>query len=141
MQTSSQEPKFLYTCFTNCTFCTTVGHYFFYRYALLVKDKQAIIDIPPKYVKLKAYRTTLGHKGKFKWSSISLLVCHVSIVAANHSFRQHNAEFLPFHFHPVLGSIMAVMAVKDILKGSEVRDGCMIIIWDSKVLFFNIQII
>ena len=36
---------------------------FCHRYTLLVKNKQALIDIPPRYVKLKAYRSTLGHKG------------------------------------------------------------------------------
>ena len=45
----------------------------------------------------------------------------VLIVAANHSFRQ-NAEFQPFNFHPVLGFIMAIVAVKDISKGSEVKE-------------------
>ena len=43
------------------------------------------------------------------------------IIAANHSFR-NNADYHSFHFHPVLGFIMAVVAVKDIPKGSEVRD-------------------
>ena len=41
-------------------------------------------------------------------------------VAANHSFR-NNAEYQTFQFHPVLGFIMAVVAVKDISKGSEVK--------------------
>ena len=42
------------------------------------------------------------------------------LVAANHSFR-YNAEYRPFQFHPVLGFIEAVVAVKDIPRGSEVR--------------------
>ena len=45
----------------------------------------------------------------------------ILLVTANHSFR-NNAEYHPFQFHPVLGFIMAVVAVKDISKGSEVRD-------------------
>ena len=44
----------------------------------------------------------------------------VLIVSANHSFR-NNAEYHPFQFHPVLGFIEAVVAVKDITKGSEVK--------------------
>ena len=93
-----------------------------HRYTLLVKNKQALIDIPPRFVKLKEYRSTLGHKGKSKLSSVPFRMLCVLNFAANHSFRQHNAEFHPFHFHPVLGSIMAVVAVKDISKGSEVKD-------------------
>ena len=42
------------------------------------------------------------------------------IVAANHSFR-NNAQYHPLQFHPVLGFIEAVVAVKDIPKGSEVK--------------------
>ena len=42
------------------------------------------------------------------------------IVAANHSFR-NNAQYHPLQFHPVLGFIDAVVAVKDIPKGSEVK--------------------
>jgi len=73
------------------------------KFSLNVNNKimrGVIIDIPPKDGKMKAYRTTVGHK-------------------ANHSFR-HNAEYHPFQFHPVLGFIEAVVAVKDITKGSEV---------------------
>ena len=43
------------------------------------------------------------------------------IVAANHSFR-NNAQYHPLQFHPVLGFIEAVVAVKDIPKGSEVKN-------------------
>ena len=42
------------------------------------------------------------------------------LAAANHSFR-NNAEYRPFQFHPVLGFIEAVVAVRDIPRGSEVR--------------------
>ena len=44
----------------------------------------------------------------------------ILLSAANHSFR-NNAEYRPFQFHPVLGFIEAVVAVKDIPRGSEVR--------------------
>ena len=44
----------------------------------------------------------------------------ILIVLANHSFR-NNAQYHPLQFHPVLGFIEAVVAVKDIPKGSEVK--------------------
>ena len=59
----------------------------------------------------------------------------VLIVVANHSFHQ-NAEFQPFHFHPVLGFIMAIVAVKDISKGSEVKDKYFVFLVCSKHLLF-----
>ena len=43
------------------------------------------------------------------------------VFSGNHHFH-FNAEFHPLPFHPVLGYIMAVVAVKNITKGSEVRD-------------------
>ena len=55
-------------------------------------------------------------------------------VAANHSFH-NNAEYHPFQFHPVLGFIMAVVAVKDISKGSEVEDKYFVFLICSKHLF------
>ena len=58
----------------------------------------------------------------------------VLIVAANHSFRQ-NAEFQPFNFHPVLGFITAIVAVKDISKGSEVEDKYFVFLICAKHLF------
>ena len=38
---------------------------------------------------------------------------------ANHSFRK-NAEYTLYTAHPVLGSIMSVVALKDLKAGSEV---------------------
>ena len=47
---------------------------------------------------------------------LCLFVCFL----ANHHFH-FNAQFQPLLFHPVLGFIMAVVAVKNITKDSEVR--------------------
>ena len=44
----------------------------------------------------------------------------ILLSAANHSFH-NNADFYPFQFHPVLGFVGAVVAVKDIPRGSEVK--------------------
>ena len=44
----------------------------------------------------------------------------ILLSAANHSFH-NNADFYPFQFHPVLGFIDAVVAVRYIHRGSEVR--------------------
>ena len=52
---------------------------------------------------------------------LKLIIYMFLFMLVNHHFH-FNAEFHPFHFHPVLGFIMAVVAVKDIMKGSEVRD-------------------
>ena len=60
-------------------------------------------------------------------------------VAANHSFH-NNAEYHPFQFHPVLGFIMAVVAVKDISKGSEVKKKCFVFFQFSFNEWINAQV-
>ena len=83
----------------------------------------ANFDIPPKFAKLQAYRATIGHKGLFEFFFVVSQNSYVRmLVAANHSFR-NNAEYQPFPFHPVLGFTMAIVAVKDISEGSEVKIG------------------
>ena len=58
------------------------------------------VDIPQEFGPVARYRTTLGHK-------------------ANHSFR-YNAQYTLFSTHPVLGTIMAVVATRDLPAGTEV---------------------
>ena len=58
------------------------------------------VDIPQEFGPVARYRATLGHK-------------------ANHSFR-YNAQYTLFSTHPVLGTIMAVVATRDLPAGTEV---------------------
>ena len=58
------------------------------------------IDIPPEFGLVARFRVSLGHK-------------------TNHSFR-YNAQYTLFSAHPVLGSIMAVVATRDLPAGAEV---------------------
>ena len=58
------------------------------------------MDIPPELGPVARFRVSLGHK-------------------ANHSFR-FNAQYSLFSVHPVLGTIMAVVATRDLPAGAEV---------------------
>ena len=58
------------------------------------------MDIPQEFGPLARFRASLGHK-------------------ANHGFR-FNAQYTLFSAHPVLGSIMAVVATRDLPAGAEV---------------------
>ena len=58
------------------------------------------VDIPPEFGPLEKFRVSLGHK-------------------ANHSFR-FNAQYTLFSAHPVLGTIMALVATRDLPAGTEV---------------------
>ena len=58
------------------------------------------VDIPPELGPVARFRVSLGHK-------------------ANHSFR-FNAQYSLFSVHPVLGTIMAVVATRDLPAGAEV---------------------
>ena len=58
------------------------------------------IDLPPDIGKdLKKYNATLGHK-------------------TNHNFEP-NIEYKIFSVHPVLGTVMSLVALKTILAGAE----------------------
>ena len=58
------------------------------------------VDIPPEFGPVARFRVSLGHK-------------------ANHGFR-FNAQYTLFSAHPVLGTIMAVVAKRDLPAGAEV---------------------
>ena len=81
---------------------------FFLRYTLQFSNEthsnkfwfDIVVDLPPKFESLQAYRVTLGHK-------------------ANHSFR-NNAMYTLYTAHPVLGTVMSIIAKEDIKAGDEV---------------------
>ena len=76
---------------------------FFYRnmYTVALGVDNLCIDLHPEIGKdVTKYNATLGHK-------------------ANHSF-QPNTELHLFSFHPVLGTTNILVAVADILAGTEV---------------------
>ncbi|XP_023320452.1 histone-lysine N-methyltransferase SETD7 [Eurytemora carolleeae] len=64
-----------------------------------VKDNYCI-DLPPELANLQRYNATLGHK-------------------VNHSF-QPNSEFLLFPLHPILGTVMSLVATQDIQADQEI---------------------
>jgi len=61
---------------------------------------EIVVDLPPRFESLEAYRVTLGHK-------------------ANHSFR-NNAVYTLYTAHPVLGTVMCIIAKQDIKAGEEI---------------------
>ena len=74
-----------------------------FRYALGLSAESVPLykgDLPAEYSSLENYRATLAHK-------------------SNH-MRRNNARFNRFNLHPVLGYIMAIVAIKDIPAGKEV---------------------
>lgn len=58
------------------------------------------VDLPQELSPVERFRVSLGHK-------------------ANHSFR-FNAQYTLFSAHPVLGTIMALVATRDLPAGTEV---------------------
>ncbi len=79
------------------------------------KITSGIIILPNTnpFGKLNNYQTKITSDKVIPWA------IYLFFVSANHHFH-FNAEFHPLLFHPVLGITMAVVAVKNIKKGSEV---------------------
>ena len=66
----------------------------------LGEEENYCLDLPPHLGNdLSRYNATLGHK-------------------LNHSFKP-NTEFLLFSVHPILGTIMSLLALEDIPEGTE----------------------
>ena len=81
---------------------TSVEQFFYLNmYTVALGAGDLCIDLPPEIGKdVNKYNATLGHK-------------------ANHSFEP-NSELHLFSFHPILGATNILVAVKDILAGTEV---------------------
>ena len=77
------------------------------------------VSLPPEYSSLGSYRATLGHKvnhadeGEVRPSASRNIKCEVATL-------QNNARFSVFTAHPVLGTVMAVVATRSISRGEEV---------------------
>ena len=80
------------------------------------------VSLPPEYSSLGSYRATLGHKvnhadeGEVRRRAKSINVKFES----KDAMLQNNARFSVYTAHPVLGTVMAVVATRSISRGEEV---------------------
>ena len=79
------------------------------------------VSLPPEYSSLGSYRATLGHKvNHADEGEVRPRVKFQCSVKCEVDNWQNNARFSVYTAHPVLGTVMAVVATRSISRGEEV---------------------